>query len=138
MTFVWTSDLSVGVDAIDLQHQELFLRTNSLLVAIGDRRAEGEILTTLAFLGDYVVSHFEDEERLMQAAGYPGLAEHVAEHGRLTKAFDRLRRKFALGGIDELLVEDVERELCAWLVHHVQGTDRALGGWVLRGRGGGH
>jgi hemerythrin len=130
MSFVWTPDLSVGVESIDMQHQELFLRVNSLLLAVGGRRQEPEILGTLAFLGDYVVSHFEDEERLMRKTSYPQLPAHAAEHGQLSKTFGRLRTKFARHGIDALLATDVEGELCAWLVHHVQGTDRELGKWL--------
>jgi hemerythrin len=130
MSFVWTPALAVGVDAIDTQHQELFHRVNALLVAIGGQRQEREVLGTLAFLGDYVVRHFEDEERLMRETGYPALPVQLAEHQQLTTAFTRLRTKFARHGIDSVLAKDVESELCDWLVRHVQRTDRALGEWL--------
>lgn len=130
MNFLWTPELSVGVASIDAQHQELFQRVNALLVAVGGERQESEILATLAFLGDYVVTHFEDEERLMRETGYPGLAAQRAEHEHFTGAFRQLRAMFARRGIDALLARDVERGVCDWLVRHVQGTDRALGEWL--------
>lgn len=34
MRFVWTPDLSIGVESIDVQHQELFQQVNALLVAL--------------------------------------------------------------------------------------------------------
>lgn len=130
MSFVWTPALSVGVTTIDRQHQELFQRLNALLVAMGGQKEEGEVLATLGFVGEYVVTHFEDEERVMREESYPGLAYHLAEHGRFVDTFQRLRTRFARHGIDARLGKDVEVELCDWLVQHVQGTDRALGQWL--------
>ena len=130
MTFAWTPDLSVGIAAIDTQHQELFQRANALLVAVGGRRQEHEVLATLAFLGDYIVTHFDDEERLMRAAAYPGLPVQRAEHEQFAGAFRQLRTKFARHGIDALLAQDIQTEVCDWLVRHVQGTDRELGAWL--------
>jgi hemerythrin len=133
MSFAWTPDLAIGVDPIDVQHRELFLRVNSLLEAVGGQRQEREVLEALAFLGSYVVTHLEDEERLMRETGYPGLSDQLVEHGHFINAFGRLRTKFARHGIDAVLAKDVEGELCNWLVRHLQGTDRAFGDW-LNGR----
>jgi hemerythrin len=133
MSFVWTPDLSVGVESIDIQHQELFLRVNALLAVVKNGPQEQEVLQMLAFLGDYIVRHFEDEEQLMQKTGYPGLARQLAEHQQLMAAFKRLRTKFARHGIDAMLAKDVEGEVCDWLVRHVQVTDRALGEWIAGG-----
>ncbi len=130
MSFAWTPALSVGVATIDRQHQELFQRVNALLVAVGGQREDNEVLSTLGFLGEYIVTHFEDEERVMQERAYPGFAFHLGEHRRLVGTFERLRQKFARHGVDRLLTEEVEAELCDWLVQHVQGTDRALGQWL--------
>ena len=130
MTFLWTPELSVGVASIDAQHQELFQRVNALLVAVGGERQESEILATLAFLGDYVVTHFEDEERLMRETGYPAFPIQRAEHEQFTGTFRQLRAKFARHGIDAILAQDVRRDVCDWLVRHVQRTDRALGEWL--------
>jgi hemerythrin len=130
MRFVWTPALSVGVESIDVQHQELFQQVNALLVALGGQRQDEEILGTLAFLAAYVVRHFEDEERLMRETSYPRLPAHVAEHAQFAKTFGVLRARFARHGIDAVFASDVEAELCHWLVQHVQGTDRALGEWL--------
>ena len=130
MSFVWTPALAVGVEPIDTQHQELFHRLNALLTAIAGQWRDREVLGTLAFLGDYVVRHFEDEERLMREAGYPALPVQLAEHQQFTTAFARLRSRFARHGIDGAFAKDVESGLCDWLVRHVQRSDRALGEWL--------
>ena len=130
MTFAWTPDLAVGVPSIDAQHQELFRRAQCLLLALADRAGEREVLHTLGFLGDYVATHFEKEERLMRARGYPELALHAYEHRRFAESFDLLRRRFASLGVDGQYLRDVEREVCEWLTHHLDFTDRALGSWL--------
>src|SRR5690242_15347342 len=130
MILAWTPRLSVGVHAIDEQHRELFRRANELLAAISARQGAAEVLSTLGFLGDYVVSHFDDEFRLMQDTAYPHRAEHLAEHGRFNDAFRRLRASFARSGSDASLATQVEREVCDWLQRHVMETDRKLGEWL--------
>lgn len=130
MSFVWTPALSVGVDSIDAQHRELFRRVNALLVAVGGDREEQEILRTLAFLGNYVVGHFGDEELLMRETMYPGIALHLSLHARFDETFSSLRARFARQGMEATFATEVRTEVCDWLVQHVQGTDRALGEWL--------
>jgi hemerythrin len=132
MRFAWTSAISVGVDAIDAQHKELFHRVDRLLDVVERRAAERELMRVLAFLGDYVVTHFADEEALMAERRYPDAAAHAAEHAVFTARFDRLRTAFARGGADPPLADEVRRQLCDWLVRHVSGTDLALGIFVRR------
>src|SRR5512134_3985517 len=89
----WTPALAVGDADIDDQHRELFRRAARLIDALrsGDR---GEVLPTLAYLEAYAVHHFAGEERLMRELGYPGLAEHVAAHGRFREEFAAHVREF--------------------------------------------
>ena len=128
--FAWTPDLSVGVEAIDAQHRELFDRVSALLSAVASRREADEVFRTLAFLGDYVIAHFEDEERLMQVEGYPDLPQQLAEHAHFHARFNQLCRKFARAGVDATLSVDLRHVVCDWLVHHVRGSDAALGRWL--------
>lgn len=133
--YAWTPGLSVGVDGIDAQHRELFARVNRVVEVVEGRAATAEIVRVLGFLSEYVDTHFADEEALMRGASYPGAAAHAAEHARFVRTFRRLRTEFARVGADAGLAEEMRRDLCAWLVDHVSGTDRALGAF-LRARGG--
>jgi len=130
MSFVWTPALAVGIDSIDAQHRELFPRVNALLEAVGGNREEQEILRTLAFLGNYVVGHFGDEELLMRETRYPGLALHLSLHAQFDEEFSSLRTTFSRCGLDATFARKVRTKVCDWLVQHVQGTDRALGEWL--------
>ncbi|MCK6519793.1 hemerythrin family protein, partial [Myxococcota bacterium] len=76
----WTPGMSVGVPELDSQHRELFTRLNRLVAAIRAGRGSADVAPVLAFLDDYTREHFADEERVMERAGYPALAEHRAQH----------------------------------------------------------
>jgi hemerythrin len=127
MSFTWTPDLAVGVERIDEQHRELFRRVAALAVASRAGAGAAAAYGTLAFLGDYVVAHFADEEALMREVGYPDLAAHATEHAGFLATFQHLRLAFARGGADGELAAEVERELCAWIRQHVTGSDRCIG-----------
>ena len=81
MRIEWTPALSVGNDAIDAQHRELFRRADALLVAIHAGKPErvGEVLN---FLNRYAVEHFGLEEAWMREHRFRGYLRHKAEHDR--------------------------------------------------------
>ena len=64
MAIQWTDDLATGSAKIDTQHQAIFREDQQH--ARGVQQGEGERAKwteLLAFLEDYVVSHFSTEER---------------------------------------------------------------------------
>jgi hemerythrin len=69
MALEWTENLSVGVELIDTQHRELIHRFSSLIDACQEHRAKDKITELLAFLDDYVVFHFGEEQQLMALYG---------------------------------------------------------------------
>ena len=133
MPLQWTQALSVGIPEIDAQHQELFRRVNRLLEAAlaGDPREAG---ATLAFLGEYAVTHFSAEERFMRDVGYPGLRRHREEHELFVADLRALDREFAEGGPTPGLVARLNRQVGDWLRGHVCVTDMAMGHFVSRAR----
>ncbi|MDP3176271.1 MAG: methyl-accepting chemotaxis protein, partial [Spirochaetaceae bacterium] len=75
----WSDMLSVGVDAMDDQHKELFSRINKLLRAMLAEGQGGDASGLVAFIGEYVEHHFSDEEKFMRELGYPKFEAHKAE-----------------------------------------------------------
>jgi hemerythrin len=126
LALVWTDDLALGVDALDAQQRELFMRTNLLLRAAEGPPGDHESTQLLAFLTGHVGQHFEDEERLMAALDYPEAAAHRAEHHEFRAVLRDLVRELALGGVGARLRQRIQVEVCAWIEHHVQESDRAL------------
>ena len=127
---LWTEELSVGVEALDEDHRQLFAMVNGLFDAIGGGTG-GELLTALFdALAAYTRDHFAREEALMAARHYPGLPAHRAEHLQLAERVQELRRSFLAGS-----VEPVSQELLVlfktWLTSHIRVTDFGYKAYVM-------
>ncbi|BDG04225.1 bacteriohemerythrin [Anaeromyxobacter oryzae] len=134
MALRWTSELSVGVPEIDVQHEELFERVDALESAIL-RRDRAAAVRVLRFLLEYVRLHFAAEEALMAAFAYPARAAHEAEHAGFARTIEDLARVLDAEGATAALVHRMEREVSSWLRDHVFSTDLALGWYVRERRG---
>jgi hemerythrin len=121
----WTQETyGTSVPVCDQQHQELFTRVNALneAVSASDRT---EIGTRLDALIDYVVEHFQTEERMMEERGYAGLDDHRQEHETLVSACVDLQGRFHANEAD---VEDGTMAFIKnWLDHHIPVIDRSYG-----------
>jgi hemerythrin len=124
----WSEALSIGVPEIDAQHRELFRRVEGLLAAM--RANDPGVLRLVNYLAGHVEVHFRAEEDLMSRLGYPGVAEHVAEHRAFLDEFERLEHAFAQEGATASLVLRLERWLTAWLAEHVSAMDGLLAAHV--------
>jgi hemerythrin len=125
----WTSALAVGVPQLDAQHQELFRRAERAIAALraGDRE---EVLPLLVYLEEYVVHHFEAEERLMREVGFPGLEGHAALHRAFRADFAGMLRDYRRTGPTALVALTVHNWLSDWLRNHIGGVDVELGKFV--------
>jgi hemerythrin len=128
----WTPALAVGVPEIDAQHQELFRRAERLVAALrtGDR---SEVLPLLAYLQEYVVLHFEAEERLMKRVGYPGQEGHAAAHRAFREDFVAMVDDFKRSGPTALVALTIHNWLSDWLRKHIGGVDTELARFVRAG-----
>lgn len=132
----WTKDLAVGIETIDQQHQELFRRINNLLAAIKEHRCRSEIDGTLSFLDEYARFHFSEEERRMEAAGYPGLADHRTQHAAYLRNIQELKEFAAqprVSGMSYELSVTTNQVVVDWIVDHIMKIDRKFGEY-MRGR----
>jgi hemerythrin len=131
----WTTDMAVGIETIDRQHQELFKRIGDLLQAIKEHRCRSEIDGTIRFLDDYAVFHFREEEQRMQEAGYAGLAEHRQQHASYLRNIAELKEQAALpriqGASYELSVT-ANQIVVDWIVDHIMKVDRKFGEFMKR------
>lgn len=129
MGFSWSEAYATGVGEIDAQHRELLEQVDRLLGAIErDAAAVGRLLD---FLGDYALSHFEMEERLMERHGFPHAEAHREAHAGFVRAFGRIRFDYDLDGLTEGMVELITGWLVEWLKGHILDMDRVLGRWLV-------
>ena len=79
----WKAHYSVGVDAVDHEHQEMIDLINEVHEKL---IAEGETPDVTGFLGEIfraISAHFALEERFMREHRYDQLNEHKAAHEEL-------------------------------------------------------
>jgi hemerythrin len=132
----WDRSLETGDPEIDEQHRELFHRIDKLMAATQDRRARSEVGRLLTFLGDYVVGHFEAEERLMAESGYPEAERHRGEHQRFVEDYARLFQDYRAEGPGPIFVIKFGNRVTAWLCEHICRTDRRLADYLAARREG--
>jgi hemerythrin len=125
----WSPEHTVGVEIIDAQHRELYERAERLITALR-RNDRSEVEPLVRYLGDYVLEHFEAEERLMLESGFPGAAAHRVEHERFKNAFAAMAADFSEKGPTVLVAMTLHNWISGWLAGHVAGPDAALGSWI--------
>jgi hemerythrin-like metal-binding protein len=76
----------------------------------------------LAFLARYLETHFQVEERSMDARGYPGLLEHARAHAALLARLGDARRAVHLVGSAARVLKEVVAEL----EEHLANDDQKL------------
>lgn len=101
---VWHSAYECGNAVIDEQHRMLFNDANRILSAMLSERPVNELAELIDQLMGDVVRHFKDEEAIIAAAGFKGIAEHRAIHHQLLDRALTLVGRFHAGmvGIGEL------------------------------------
>jgi diguanylate cyclase (GGDEF)-like protein/hemerythrin-like metal-binding protein len=119
---IWHPAYESGHATIDSQHRELFGDANKLLAGILSRRPAEEISADADVLMRDIVKHFEDEEAIIAAAGFPGAAGHAKIHQKLVGTALELVARFHAGTLGT-------GELFQFLAHdmvarHMLGADR--------------
>jgi len=128
----WNQTLEVGIGQIDGDHRTLVGALNRLHEALDRGDVKEEVEKVLIFLRNYTVTHFEREESLMVEHHYPGLAGHFAAHAALVMQVSDFLSDFRTG--KAVLTDDMLSFLESWLLDHILGLDKELGGF-LKNRG---
>jgi hemerythrin len=116
----WTEALSTGVPLLDEHHKAIFQWLAELeSAAVEERRLFGAYAVTR--LTHYVREHFTAEEALMKSAGYPGLADHLAEHA----AFRAKLKELQLKSVGQDISQEAVEFLSDWLRDHIAHVDMA-------------
>ena len=122
--FVWTDDLSVGIEEIDQQHQMLVNILNELFHAVAERKSEEMIGETLDALIGYTLTHFELEEKLLQSANYAEdeFTAHKAAHRVFVSKIEGIARKSVVE--NKVVAFELINFLKHWLREHISITDK--------------
>ncbi len=123
----WSDAMLCGIPAIDDQHKELFRQVDILR----DRGNKDRVPGVLRFLADYVVKHFNDEERLHMKSRYPQAADHRKIHENFIKTFWELKAKYDNATDEFSAIMEINKVVYDWLKEHVLKTDKAFAKYYL-------
>lgn len=127
MGIQWRDSLAIGVETIDNQHKELLLRFDKLLTSCQAGSGVNELQKLLAFLEEYVLTHFRAEEALQVLHRYPGYDAHRAEHQYFIQQLNQLKKEIQKEGISTHHVVETNNMLLKWLLNHISKVDMELG-----------
>lgn len=125
------SDIVLGVALMDREHGALEALFNEFEQCFS---SDTQINRAIVLAGEALAlgnEHFAHEEALMEATGYPGIAEHKFQHRNLRLQFTTLADD-TIGNIrrhDPVTIEhlDLLRHL---LLEHISGPDGALAAYL--------
>jgi hemerythrin-like metal-binding protein len=127
--YEWSETMSVGVELLDSDHKALIQLINRLHKALEDDADPSQLKDVFAKLALYVERHFEREEQVMKACGYPETSQHQEEHRRFAENM-RYQRDRYFGAGERGVGEDLLVSLKDWLNHHILIQDMAYKPYV--------
>ena len=124
----WSNKYSVGVKAMDDQHINLVKRLNELHAVMLKGKAQDIAGPLFNKLTDYALKHFHDEEAMLEAARYPGLATHREEHRAESRKLGEFMACYEQG--DQTMYPELLRFLGNWLHVHMLTDDTQYTVWM--------
>lgn len=115
----WRDAFKIHIAQVDREHRHLFGLVKKL-----DLQTVQETVDELL---NYVVTHFTNEQNLMEESRYPGFAEHLKLHEQFGMAVaDFLGSQ---DGWTEDRVAELRKFLNKWLIGHIMTHDLRFGNW---------
>jgi hemerythrin len=116
MAIQLTPDLLTGVEQLDSEHRTLLKYADNVL----DPAQKDKAQEAIKFLGDYIATHFEHEEKLQQDSGYPKYEIHKSLHKQLSDIYQSLQKQ-SVSNIDA--ISGTAQSLVKWLIDHIHNHD---------------
>jgi hemerythrin len=123
----WSPNLSVGIEAIDADHQQLIVLVNRLGVAVARGADREEVVRNLNELIAHTERHFDRESELMSRYNYPEAEHHRSIHQELLADIAELQKEFDQGA--EIGSEFV-LYVWNWVLSHIVEDDKPLGDYL--------
>ena len=119
----WSKAYEIGIDKIDEQHKQFFAILNRLHEECLAGKGKEVVESTLAFLRNYALEHFETEKAFMQEHHYPRAERHMNLHETFLENYDALMDELDDFGASQDLAEQTAEMIEDWLVHHIMEAD---------------
>jgi hemerythrin len=127
MTIGWQESFSIGVLDIDIQHKLLFEKFQAFKIAYDLGKEPEELFRLFWFVEAYIVSHFRDEERLMQQIGFPDYPSQHQQHTAFSDQVGVLKERLRIEGPTKELLATITTFIGGWLINHISTRDVEIG-----------
>ncbi len=124
----WNHACTINVRAMDDQHGILMDTMNELRQTVVRGRGREEICALLDRLIEFTRMHFWSEEQLMEQSGFPGLADHRAEHHSMLAQMMQAAHRVQYG--EAVPMRQLLCSLRSGYIEHIEGPDRQYGPWL--------
>jgi len=124
----WNHSCTVGVRAMDDQHGILMDAMNELRQAVAHGCGREQVSELLDRLIEFTRMHFWSEEQLMEETGFPGLAEHRAEHHSMLAQILQSAHRVQYG--EGVQMRPLLGFLRDWFIEHIESLDHEYGPWM--------
>jgi len=126
----WSKEYLIGDETIDTEHQTLFGMVNQFHDHWLEKQDRQEITYLLTDLVRYAEQHFQHEEAIMAAAGFPSLEHHHDIHDRIVERIFTLRYEYEIS--DPHMEQDTLKFLKNWIIDHVVNEDYHFRAFLAR------
>lgn len=123
----WNESFATGVPQVDEEHRQLIALLNALEDVIARGRGPQVVAGVVENLTRYTARHFAFEEGCMHRFQCPQAAANRDAHQEFLAMLAKTKADVVAGHRTEA-VQELHRELCAWIICHVLTIDTALRG----------
>jgi hemerythrin-like metal-binding protein len=124
---LWSDNMLVGHAEIDETHREFVTLANALTES-----CENSAPTRLHEIEEHLMSHFNNERRLMESTEFPATDCHIEEHGKVFDAVVLVSERYSNGTASLKDVKRLAKALIDWFPGHIFYMDSALSNWVSK------
>jgi len=128
MDLVWDERYKIGNKEIDAEHKNMFKLAQKAFKIVDLSKKKEKIHHILIELREYVITHFENEEKYMASIGYPALNQQVKMHVWIIEDLNKFMRE-----MPNKTSTQIEKELAAklynWITKHILNEDAKIMEW---------
>lgn len=139
MYFIWKDSMTIDNGIIDDDHRHLIEIMDGIMILVTSKAPQGAVLALLKALLDFGEKHFQREEMLQKAAGFPENESHRRIHDQLLNDLRAYIADLSNVSCQDLTPEqchkrihETKRFLTRWLIAHILGEDTKMRPYVER------
>ncbi len=119
---LWNEKYNTGINEIDNQHKKLVNILNQLYESFVDRTTNEKLKEVIQEMKDYTEYHFGVEEKYFKEFNYTDADKHISEHQTFIRKVATFKDDMELGKVS--VTFQLMNFLRAWLLRHINGTDK--------------